>query len=377
MIIKSQNNLHTDAVKTFTTFPEASGTNVIRWANPNGFSASWAIQVGEVGEEQTEVVLLGTATVAGTAGTLTANTLYEHPAQTPIYAIKYNQVVFERSTVGTAGTASPMTNGTVTYQADHDFTQFDDTSGSSTYGYRTYFRNSVLNQTTTESDWITSAGFSFYSLAKMRDRVKSKLWDSTFVDDDTIDDWVNEWREELINAVINVNEDYTLGTENIAFGTNGLGTISTADFSQIRRVWVTYNGIDKYQSTKMNINDFYPDRVFSSTHPYHAFQGDSVLLVKPADSAGTAELVFYRFGNTLVNDTDELPVPMRTYTRSFVDYGVAQALYKDEKDTSADRKMAVLNGQKNDFVLNLGARDKTGPTMIDLVEPISGEDSLY
>ena len=377
MIIKTRNTLHENAIKTFTTHPEVAGTNVLRWANPNGFSASWAIQVGEVGEEQTEVVLLGTATVAGTAGTLTANTLYEHPTQTPIYAIKYNQVVFERSTIGTAGTATPMTSGSITYQADNIFTQFDDTSGSSTYAYRTYFRNSVLNQTTTESDWITSSGFSFYSLAKIRNRIKDKLWNPSFVDDDTIDDWINEWREELINAVINVNEDYTLGTVNVGFGTDGLGTITTADFSQMRRVWITYNGVDKYQSTKMNINDFYPDKVFSSTHPYHSFQGDSIILTKPSDTAGTAELVFYRFGNPLVNDTDELPVPMRTYTRSFTDYGVAQALYKDEKDTSADRKMAVLNNQKNDFVLNLGARDKTGPTNIDLVEPISGEDALY
>jgi len=377
MIIKTRNTLHENAIKTFTTHPEVAGTNVLRWANPNGFSASWAIQVGEVGEEQTEVVLLGTATVAGTAGTLTANTLYEHPTQTPIYAIKYNQVVFERSTIGTAGTATPMTSGSITYQADNIFTQFDDTSGSSTYAYRTYFRNSVLNQTTTESDWITSSGFSFYSLAKIRNRIKDKLWNPSFVDDDTIDDWINEWREELINAVINVNEDYTLGTVNVGFGTDGLGTITTADFSQMRRVWITYNGVDKYQSTKMNINDFYPDKVFSSTHPYHSFQGDSIILIKPSDTAGTAELVFYRFGNPLVNDTDELPVPMRTYTRSFTDYGVAQALYKDEKDTSADRKMAVLNNQKNDFVLNLGARDKTGPTNIDLVEPISGEDALY
>ena len=100
------------------------------------------------------------------------------------------------------------------------------------------------------------------------------------------------------------------------------------------------------------------------------------MLVKPADSAGTAELVFYRFGTPLANDTDELAVPMRTYTRSFVDYGVAQALYKDEKDTSADRKMAVLNAQKNEFVLNLGARDKSSNTMIDLTEPITGEDSV-
>ena len=70
------------------------------------------------------------------------------------------------------------------------------------------------------------------------------------------------------------------------------------------KVWVTYNGVDKYQSTKMNVNSFLPDEQFTSNHPGHFFQGDNVIGIKPSDSAGTAELVFYRFGTTMVNDTD-------------------------------------------------------------------------
>ena len=360
---------------TRLTHAEVAGTSVVRWENPSAFSASWALQIGKTGEERTEVVLLSSASPAGTLGTFTANTLYDHPADTPLYGIKYNQVVFERSTAGTAGTATPMTNGTVTYQGDNTFTLFDDTTGVSTYAYRTYFRNSVLTQNSTESDWLTSAGFSFYSLARIRERAKQKLWNSTFVDDPTIDNWINEWREEMVNAVISVNADYTLGTVGVGFGTDGLGTITTADFSQVRRVWVTYNGQDKYQSTKMNINDFLPTQIFNSSHPYHAFQGDNILLVKPESSGGTAELVFYRFGTTLVNDTDELPLSMRSYTRSFTDYVVSQALYKDDKDGQARLSMAEV--QKNNFVANIGARDKTGPTYVDIVEPTTGEMELF
>lgn len=377
MIIKTINNLHEGAPKTRLSFTEVSGTNVLRWENPNAFDASWAIQVGEVGEEQTEVVLLGTATPSGTAGTLTANTLYEHPADTPLYGIKYNQVVFLKSTTGTGGTATAITGGTKTYQADHLYTFYDDTTGTSTDAFRVQFRNSVLDIVTTVSDWLTTSGFSFYSLAKIRERVKAKLWNAEFLDDTTIDDWINEWREELANSVVNVNEDYALGTVNVGFGTDGLGTITTADFSQIRRVWVTYNGVDRYQSTKANINDFMPNQIFNTVHPYHAFQGDNIIKVMPSDTSGTAELIFYRFGTTLVNDTDELPVSMRSYSRSFVDYVVAQALYKDQKDSSADRKMAVLNAQKDEFVSNLGGRDKSGPTYIDIVEPTEGDNTVW
>ena len=375
MIIKVRNTLNESVPKTFTTFPEVSGTGVIRWANPTAFNASWAIQLGETGEEQTEVVLLSSSTPAGTAGTLTANTLYEHPANTPIYGIKYNQVVFEVSNAGTAGTASPITSGTITYQPDQEFTQFDYTSGTTTDAFKTYFRNSVLSQNTTESDWITSAGFSFYSLANIRQRIKDKLWNAKWLTDQMIDDWINEWKFQMQNEVIQVNEDYALGTVNVGFGTDGLGTITTGDFSQPRKIWINYNGVDRFQSTKMNANDYFPEQVFSESHPYHNWQGDSVFQIHPAQSGGTAEVTFYRFGTTLINDTDELPVPMRAYTKSFTDYGLAQALFKDQKSNEYSAKITEANMEKINFVGNIVPRDKTGPTMISIVEPISGDYS--
>src|SRR3990167_8994521 len=216
MIIKTENNLAVGASKTFLTSLEAAGTTVLRVRNTTSMTTSWAVQIGEIGEEQTEIVI-GTAPNIGTINCPTTN--FEHPADTPIYFIKYNQVVFERSTNGTAGTATPMTSGTITYQADSQRTIFDDTSGSSTYGYRTYYRNSGLAVTTTESDWITSAGYAFYSLAKLRERVKDKLWNANFINDDAIiDDWINEYKEQLNQEVISVNEDYALGTVQVAFG---------------------------------------------------------------------------------------------------------------------------------------------------------------
>lgn len=340
--------------------------------NTAGLTTSWAVQIGETGQEQSEVVI-GTA-ASGTSITCPA-LAFDHPSDAPVYFIKYNQVVFERSTAGTTGTATPMTSGTITYQADSPFTSFDDTSGSSTYGYRTYFRNSVLAVNSTESDWITFAGHSFYSLSAIRERSKQKLWNSSYVNDETLNNWINEWKDEMTNEVIQTNEDYSLGTANVAFGTNGLGTITTADFSQLRRVWVTYNGVDKYQSTKMNINSFLPDEQFTSTHPGHFFQGDNIIGFKPSDSAGTAELVFYRLGTTMVNDTDELPFPMRPYTKSFTDYTTAQALYKDQKYNEGDRYVVMANSSKANFLVNLAPRDKSGPTMIEIVEPLGGGDS--
>ena len=103
---------------------------------------------------------------------------------------------------------------------------------------------------------------------------------------------------------------------------------------------------------------------------------DDVIGIKPGDSGGTAELVFYRFGTTMVNDTDELPLPMRPYTKGFVDYGVAQAKYKDGKMTAYRDKLSESQNAKEQFLRNISPRDKSGPTIIDIIESISGDDMI-
>ena len=373
--IQVTNNLTENAVKTFTSFSDASGTNALRWKNYLGFTASWAVQVGETSEERSEILLLGTAAVAGTAGTFTANTVYDHSADTPIFAIKYNQVVFERSTVGTAGTATVIAGGTVNINPSEAFTQFDDTDGGNGYAYKTYYQNSVTGSTSAESGW-TIVTPDFYSLQKIRSRIKNKLWNAAWLKDDVLDEWINECKDIMVNKAIQTNEDYALGTVNVGFGTDGLGTITTADFGQIRRFWVTYDGNNKYSSTKMNVNDYFSDQTFSSVHPFHAWRGDDVFVVRPSDSAGTAELTFYRWGTTMNNDSDVLPLPMRPFTHIFVNYAKSNALSKDQKENEAEVQMKRVENQVEDFVTSLAPRDKSGPTFVDLVEPISGEDYL-
>ena len=373
--VRVDNNFSEYAPKTFLSSPGTAGSSVIPWDNGAGFSASWALQIGETGEERSEIVVLGTSIPAASLGTLAAGLVFDHPADTPIYGIKYDKVIFGTA-LGTTVASVPIASGTITVKPDSIYTIFDHTAGSSTLGYQVYLQNSVTTGTSTISDFLTPSGYSFYSLQGLRERGMAKLWNSDFVTKEVATDWVNECKEIMVNKVIQVNEDYAIGTEAVSFGTDGMGTITSADFSQVRRVWVTYNGIDKYQSTKMELNSFLPTQYFSSAHPYHAFQGDNVLIVKPSDR-GTAEVSFYRFGTTMVNDTDLLPVPMRPYTNIFTEYFKAQALFKDEKFNEAENTMQRVNGMIGEFVQSLASRDKSGPTMVDIVESITGGDSVY
>ena len=75
----------------------------------------------------------------------------------------------------------------------------------------------------------------------------------------------------------------------------------------------------------------------------------------------------------MVNDTDELPVPMRSFTKSFVDYIEAQALRKDQKQDWV-AKISEANAAKQDFVTKLSPRDQSSQSVIRIVEPVSGED---
>lgn len=368
-LIRSRNLLYIDVPYTRLRETEAAGATSLRVQNTDGLTTSWGVQIGETGHEQTEV-LIGTNSNGTTVTCPT--TRFEHPQDTPVYFIKYDQVVFQRSTDGTAGTATSMTNGTVTYQADDFFTVFDDTSGSSTYGYRTHFRNSVLAVNSTQSDWITFAGHDFYSLAKMRDRIKRKLWNAKYLEDQDIDDWLNECKDKMANKVTSANEDYAMGTVGVAFGTDGLGTITTPDFTFPRRMWINYDASNQYVSTKFGINDINPNQTYSETHPYHAWVTDNVFVVVP-EGPGTAQVTFQRFGTTMVNDTDILPVPMRSYTDIFVDYCKSQAKSKDGKEAQAQVILSRVGTAIDNFALEIAPRDNTGPTMVSIVEPVSGE----
>lgn len=362
---KAQFTYLSGAVSSGTSFP-------VR--NISAFSPNWAIQIGKTAEETAEILILGTA-VSGTALTTTGTSKYTHPTDTPVYAIKYDKLIFKRSTTGTAGTASPLTGGTIGITPDSEFTVFEDTSGASGYAYKVSYYNSVTTEESDESDWISTGGFSFYSLGAMRQRVKNRLSDAGYIkSDDVIDDWINEWLDTMNNEAIDVNQDYGLGTVDVAFGTDGFATVSSSDFKDFRKIEFTTNGSDWYVSNKLHSVDYMPDEDFSETHPYHWYFGDNVIGRLPKGDSGTARVTYYKTRDYLTTDADELPVVMRAYSKSFVDYCTAQAYYMDEKNGAGDRYQAQAEKEKNQFVQQITPRQKTGPQYIKIVEQVSVDD---
>ena len=380
MAIIQINNILTDtAQKSFLSTSVNAGTAVLPLKNINAFTASWAVQVGETGEEQSEVLLLGTATVAGTAGTTTTNTVYSHPADTPVYAIKYNQLIVKRSTAGTAGTASVMTDGTISITPDSAYTQFEDTTGLPAYTYKVIYYNDPLASSSDESDWLLTAGYSQYSLANIRQRVKNRLWDASYLSDIVIDEWINEWKDQMVNTAISVNKDYALGSTEVAFsGTAEIGTITASDFKSIRRVWMSGNGVSGYfQATQMDLNDFRPDYIYTNTMPTFYHYGDNAIGRKPCSSSATASIIYYKLYENLADDTDELPSMMKNYTKTFIDYCESKALNKDNKSDVAKDSLIMAEAGKEEFRREITPRHETGPESVKIVDDIQGEDYSF
>ena len=115
---------------------------------------------------------------------------------------------------------------------------------------------------------------------------------------------------------------------------------------------------------------FPPEKIFNSTKPYYYFQGDNVIGKRPIESAGSWVIEYQKQQALLVNDTDEVPIPMRGFTKSYVDYALARAKRKDNKQQEGDDYENRAYQQLQDFKIKVTPRMRSQTTYIEIVEPI-------
>ena len=120
MYIKVKNLLDQSSSFSYLSNGESAGVGTVRVKNINSFAASQALQIGKTKEETAEVVITGTANPSGTSLVLTGTTRFDHPTDTPVYAIRFDQVIFKRSITGTSGVATNL--ATVGITPDSEYT---------------------------------------------------------------------------------------------------------------------------------------------------------------------------------------------------------------------------------------------------------------
>lgn len=385
MIINLSNDLTKNQANqiTYLSGTISAGGTLAPVKNVSGYNASWAVQIGQTGEETAEIMLLGTATPSGTSftfGTSPSHTggtfFFSHANDTPLYQIHYDQFVLYRSTTGTAGSFSSL--ATVSITPDNLYTQYNDTTGSAGYAYYAQYYNSVTGDLSGSSSIFTPGDTTFYSLQKLRQRVKSKLYSVGYIKDDSdINDWINEWYELMTNEAIKVNQGYLLGTAQYSFGTAGFGTITDDRFKQAVKMEVTWDGVTYIPSTEIAMHNFSESDFFNAFQPRHCWIGETTFEILPHNTAGTVRTTYAQRFVPLVNDSDTLTQTLKAYTTSCVEYCLSVAYGLDQKEAQEQEHFQKFIGMQGAFIAEVTPRDQTGAKMIDLGESISGlEDDL-
>ena len=255
----------------------------------------------------------------------------------------------------------------------------DDTTGIAGYAYYAQYYNSINGDLSGSSAVFTPGGPTFYSLQKLRQRVKDKLYSAGYIRDDSIiTDWINEAIEDLSNAAIKVNQNYMLGTNIYGFGTLGIGTVTDTAFIRPTKCEVTYDGgVTWIPSTKIEPREFSESDYFSAYSPRHSWIGDTTFEILPHVEAGSARITYAIRFTPLVNDSDELTQPLKPYTTSVNEYCLGVAYGLDQKDAESQQHYQLYGEHRANFINQVTPRDMTGSETIDINDPISGlEDDV-
>lgn len=369
--------------QTYVASAVSAGGTVSPTKNIAGFTNQWAVQFGQTGEETAEILNIanvpsGTTLTFGTSPSHTGGTfLFGHAQDTPMYQVHYDQVIVNRSVLGTSGPFSPL--ATVSITPDSQYTTYNDAAGAATYAYYVQYYNSITTDTSGSSSIFIPGGPTFYSFQKLKQRVKDKLYSAGYIRDDTIiGDWLNEWYEQMNNAAIKVNQNYAQGTAVIAItnGTAGLGTITQTDFKNITKLETSYdNGTTFTPSTEIANRSFGDLDVFSALSPQHAWTGETTFRILPSPGNTTsckARISYSQRFAPFVNDSDEPIQVLKAYTTSATEYCLGVAYGLDQKDQESAQHYSLYDKGKADFIAEITPRDMTGPKNIDLVEGLSG-----
>ena len=373
MILSVANNL--DSLPTtpysFLSANVNVGGTALGVKNINPFTANYAVQLGKTGESQSEILVISGAPANGTVNT-SGTIVYPHSLDTPIYQIHYDKIIFKRSTVGTAGTAVAI--GTTAITPNSQFTEYNDSTGTTTYAYKTQYQNSVSGDISIESDWFVPGGPTFYSLQAIRQRSKDALFNASYLkSDNVIDDWINEWVEIMTNSAIKVNQGYSMDTMSVNFDATGYGTITEPLFKTANKMEVSWDGGTTYiTSTEIPINRFSEGDTYSGIYPKHFWQGDTTFGILPAGNAGIARITYSKLATRLVNDADNLPVSLRSYTTSCIEYILYKAFDNDLKRDYANDHYGKFAKSQMDFIHEVTPRDATGIKTIQFSESLSG-----
>ena len=148
--------------KTYITSPITAGVSTLIVQNIVGAEVNGYILIGKIGSEKSEIVQIH-ATTAPSGSTITLKAtelpLYNHPTDTTITFIPYNQVEISRATT-TTGSKSVLS--TMDIAVDQEYSVYNDTTNSTGYAFARWKNES----------FTTYSGYSTYQAYPSMERKK-------------------------------------------------------------------------------------------------------------------------------------------------------------------------------------------------------------
>lgn len=178
---------------TSLTTDYASGVTALVVFSNVGFATNDYVLLGEIGDDETEIVKI---TVSGTTFTASSATAFPHARGTSVRLIPFNQVSIERATTLT-GSYSEVT--AIALTPDKLETFYADNTQASTVAYKVRFKN-VQNTTFSDySDAVLATGYADNSVWSIKNRALRQLGEKMegMITDELLNEALWEGRREL------------------------------------------------------------------------------------------------------------------------------------------------------------------------------------
>jgi len=247
-----------DEPYTYLSSPASATDTTLTVQNIDDFSVNDWVIIGKIGDEETELKQLHSATApTGTTVTLSSALTRSHPTDTTIQRVPFNQVEFNRAT--TSG-GSKTVLATTTLQVDREFTVYHDSTNTTGYGYAR-FKNSTTTTYSQYSDEQAYVDMPYNSISKIIDRVfrkanerqegfvtRSEIMDYIWDYIDTVEDLKTEWKceeasQDDSNATTIGGETFTLPTNIKYDDKRSINTISLEGYEPME-----YISLSKWRS---------------------------------------------------------------------------------------------------------------------------------
>jgi len=313
--------------------------------------------IGEMGNERTEIVTITGSGVNANGTTLaTSATLFPHNSDDPVYALKYDQVKFYRSTTGIDGSYSSLATVNVDVDNANTQTMYDDLAGLSSYYYKVSFYSTFDSTESDLSDPIAGSGYPAGTAGALVNEFFSEVGDTqqqTMTVDDVLalmnevnDDLTSQSRRPYrflkTSALLNVtanNARVSLPTTLLKFDRLAFTNTWLQRTDDYRRISMEEMEYIKYDNT------FYPD----DNLLYVAIDettNELVMFPTPATSStGSIKIFFWKKFTRLTSMASAVETPNTRIYKMFLlgRYWRKRAIKEQSYLTLSDRFMQDYN----------------------------------